>query len=51
MGQGWLIKGIKEVKKELSEWPEWKRTTTSSQQNSSSSKQSSSTQNLDSKRR
>ena len=27
MGQGWLKEGIKEIKKELSEWPEWKRTT------------------------
>lgn len=27
MGQGWLKEGIKEIRKELSEWPEWKRTT------------------------
>jgi len=26
MGQGWLKEGIKEIRKELSEWPEWKRT-------------------------
>jgi hypothetical protein len=27
VGQGWLKEGIKEIRKELSEWPEWKRTT------------------------
>jgi hypothetical protein len=27
MGHGWLKEGIKEIKKELSGWPEWKRTT------------------------
>lgn len=27
MVQGWLKEGIKEIRKELNEWPEWKRTT------------------------
>lgn len=41
MGQGWLKEGIKEIKKELSEWPEWKRTT-AVQQGASGIKQASS---------
>ena len=40
MGQGWLKEGIKEIRKELSEWPEWKRTT-AVQQGASSVKQAS----------
>ena len=31
MGQGWLQEGIKEIRKELSGWPEWKRTTATQQ--------------------
>lgn len=44
MGQGWLKEGIKEVRKELSEWPEWKRTT-AVQQGATAIKQTSSSGN------
>jgi hypothetical protein len=31
MSQTWLQEGINEIRKELNEWPEWKRTTAAQQ--------------------
>lgn len=44
MEQGWLKEGIKEIKKELRDWPEWKRTTTV-QQTRTDTKQGSPSEN------